>query len=143
MNLTREVETQEDLQIAAELPVRSGVDGNRYSCIFGFKQKLEYRPDIEERVFIQTPLGEPNDYYFMTGTNTPQSPIEVRPGDLLDVTVSELQTYRDNTQTINTGKDPWNNFPYEKPDFSDEAVRRWHPAKHYCNVKYPGSPGCS
>lgn len=39
-NITRSVQNQKHLQIATELPLRNGVYGNKYACIFSFKQKM-------------------------------------------------------------------------------------------------------
>jgi hypothetical protein len=138
------------LQMAAELPVRTDGTfyGDRYTCIFGFKQRMKgsYNPQVREQVTVTgtTQSGvEYVNHYFMAGTNTPQSPIEVRPGNSLDITLEELKTYASNTGNVSQGTDPWKHFPYEGAGFeTDDSRRRWHPAQHYCNVKYLNAPGC-
>lgn len=122
--------------MAAELPARTGVNGNTYSCIFGFKQLLDFEPELSERVEVQgtSAAGVPYvDYYFMTGTNVEGMPVFIDSGSLLDVTPSELGTYASNTGNLTQGVDPFTNFPFEK---GISGERKWHPVKHYCNVKY-------
>lgn len=147
VNLTQKVQQGEPVQIATKAPKRPNANAAAYTCIFGFRQLLHYDATHNKEVTITTTIGDGDTstsgetHYFMTGTNTPNSPISFDPGTQLKKSENQLDSYKKQTSNMTTGADPFINFPYEQPvrDEDPENLRRWHPVKYHCNVAYPGT----
>jgi hypothetical protein len=73
--------------------------------------------------------------YFISGTNTPNSPIDVKLETLLDRNKTEMQNIAGDTGVPTENVNLFGNFPFETPVAGESAedVRRWHPVRFYCS----------